>query len=170
MVRQLYSAAAIQARVRELGVQITETYGDKDVHLLVCLAGALPFAADLMRHITTPVTLDFVRLASYVGDQQPELRLLVEPRFPMRGRHVVVVEDIIDTGATMRALLPWLDAQAPASVELCALLHKPRIGNADIRPAYVGFICADQFVVGYGLDFDERYRNLPFIGYLAETP
>lgn len=169
MVRELYSEDAIQQRVRELGSQLSEHYCGRAVHLLVCLTGALPFAVDLMRHIDVAVTVDVVRFSSYVGDQQTDLRLLVEPRFPVRDRHVVVVEDIIDTGATMRALLSWLTSQAPASVALCALLHKPKRRNADISPAYVGFTCADEFVVGYGLDFDEQYRNLPFIGYLSET-
>jgi len=164
----LVDEAAIEEKVRELGTRIAEDYRGRDLVLVSILKGALPFLADLMRQIQIPLALDFLEVSSYgEGTQSSGLvRILKDLANPIEGRHVLVVEDILDTGQTLAHVVAHLRSQQPASVRLCTLLDKPSRRIVPIEIDYKGFEIPDKFVVGYGLDYAERYRNLPFIGVL----
>ncbi|MCI0573942.1 MAG: hypoxanthine phosphoribosyltransferase [Myxococcaceae bacterium] len=165
-VRVLYDEAAVRARVRELGAQITRDYTDKDLVLLCVLKGSVFFFTDLARAIDLPLTLEFLGVSSYQSGTETtgEVRITSDVSKPLAGKHVLVVEDIIDTGLTMQFLLENLKARHPASVKLCALLEKPARARTQVGIDYKGFVVEDVFIVGYGLDYAEQYRNLPFIG------
>jgi hypoxanthine phosphoribosyltransferase len=163
----LYSAERIQTRVQELGAQITADYAGREPHLVTILKGSLPFLADLMRAIDTPLTLDLLGVASYAGTQSSgETRLTKDLDDSIEGRHVLVVEDIIDTGLTLSYVLRNLRQRAPASVRVVTFLDKPARRGAVVEADYVGFTIPDKFVIGYGLDWNQRYRNLPYVGVL----
>ena len=164
----LVDEVTIRARVAELGVQITRDYAGRDLVMVSILKGALPFLADLMRQVPLPLALDFMEVSSY-GDATSSsgvVRILKDLAKPIEGRHVLIVEDILDTGHTLAHILDHLETKRPASIGLCALLDKPARRVVPIVVDYRGFEIADKFVVGYGLDYAERYRNLPFIGVL----
>lgn len=165
-VSVLIDEAALQARVRELGEQITRDYQGKNLTVLAILKGSVFFMADLTRAIDLPLTLEFLGVSSYLGRTETtgEVRITTDVSTPMAGKDVLVVEDIVDTGLTMQFLLDNLRARRPASLKLCALLEKSSRARARIELDYTGFVIDDVFVVGYGLDYGERYRNLPFIG------
>ncbi|HZN91566.1 MAG TPA: hypoxanthine phosphoribosyltransferase [Myxococcales bacterium] len=158
----------LQARVRELGAELTRDYRGKDLTLLGVLKGSIFFVTDLARAIDLPLTVEFLGVSSYQGGTETtgEVRITSDVTKPMAGKHVLVVEDIIDTGLTMKFLLDNLRARQPASLKVCALLEKPSRARTKIDIDYKGFVIDDVFVVGYGLDFAERYRNLPFIGVM----
>jgi len=158
----------IQSRIRELGAQISADYGDEPVLLVAVLRGAAIFVADLSRAISSPVELDFMAVSSYGSSTQSSgvVRILKDLDENIEGRHVLVCEDILDTGLTLKYLLKNLASRKPASLEIVTLLHKEGKQRVPIRCRYVGFAVADEFVVGYGLDFAERYRNLPYVGVL----
>ncbi|MEZ4402637.1 MAG: hypoxanthine phosphoribosyltransferase [Kofleriaceae bacterium] len=170
---ELISAAALAARVAELGAAITADYraagvGD-DVVVLGVLKGSVLFMADLVRQIALPVTLDFIGVASY-GDATESsgvVQITQDLTRPIAGKHVLVVEDIVDTGHTLTYLLANLRTRGPASVKLCSLLHKPERSEREVAIDYLGFTIPNKFVVGYGLDVSQRYRNLPYLGYVA---
>ncbi|MEN3000635.1 MAG: hypoxanthine phosphoribosyltransferase [Armatimonadota bacterium] len=169
-VQVLIDAATLQARVRELGEQITRDYDPSDPPLLVgVLKGSLVFLADLMRYMPIPVSYDFVAISSYGTETRTSgvVRLLKDLDTSIAGRHVLVVEDILDTGLTLSYLLELLRMRHPASLKVCTLLRKPARQQIHVPVDYCGFDIPDQFVVGYGLDYAERYRNLPFIGVLT---
>ena len=158
----------LQARVRELGAQITRDYQGKDLTLVCVLKGSTFFAMDLARAIDLPLTLEFLGVSSYQGGTETtgEVRITTDVSKPMAGKHLLVIEDIIDTGLTMSFLLENLKARHPASVKVCSLLEKPSRARTQVPIDYKGFVIDDVFVVGYGLDYAERYRNLPFIGVM----
>lgn len=158
----------IQARVRELGAQISEDYGDEPVLLIGVLRGAAIFVADLARAISSPVELDFMAVSSYGSSTKSSgvVRILKDLDETIEGRHVLVCEDILDTGLTLKYLLKNLASRRPASLEIVAMLSKEGKQRVPISCKYVGFHVADEFVVGYGLDYAERYRNLPYVGVL----
>ena len=164
----LIDEAAIGAKVRELGARIASDYGGKDLVLVSILKGALPFLADLMRQIPIPLSLDFLEISSYGEGTETSgvVRILKDLAQPIEGRDVLVVEDILDTGNTLAFVVDHLRSQRPSSVRLCTLLDKPARRIVPIQVDHKGFEIADRFVVGYGLDYGERYRNLPFIGVL----
>ena len=164
----LIDERAIAAKVRELGKAIADDYRGKDVVLVSILKGALPFLADLMRQMPIPLALDFLEVSSYgeATESSGVVRILKDLAKPIEGRDVVVVEDILDTGQTLAYVIEHLRSKQPASVRLCTLLDKPARRIVPIRIDYRGFEIPDKFVVGYGLDYAERYRNLPFIGVL----
>jgi hypoxanthine phosphoribosyltransferase len=165
----LVSEEEIQAKVVELGRRISEDYEDKELLLIGLLRGAIVFLSDLMRAITIPVRLDFIGIQSYgVSTESGAVRLVMDLEADIAGRHVLVVEDIVDTGKTLSYLVENLKARQPASLQVCALLDKPDRRQVPIKVDYVGFEIPDKFVVGYGLDFAEGYRNLPFVGVLKE--
>jgi hypoxanthine phosphoribosyltransferase len=168
-VRELLSREKIASRVAELGAEITRDYEGKELVLVCVLKGSFLFMADLARAIPGHhVLVDFLGLASY-GDATRSsgvVQITADLTKPVEGKHVLVVEDIVDTGLTMEYLLENLRTRHPASVKLCALLHKPDRAVKQIPIDYLGFTVPDLFVVGYGLDFAQRYRNLPFIGVL----
>jgi len=166
--RVVYTAEAIQTRVRELAAEISRTYTAADRLLLVgTLKGSFMFLADLARAIDLPLHVDFLLASSYGTGQVStgEVRLLYDPSSEMEGRAVVLVEDIVDSGATLSRLIPRLEARQPASLEVCALLHK-RLAPVEREPRWVGFDAPDEFLVGYGLDYAEDFRHLPYIASL----
>jgi len=166
----LVEEVALQARVAELGAEISADYRDRDLLLIGVLKGAIFFMADLMRQIDLPSEVDFMAISSYGAgvDSSGVVRILKDLDMPIENRNVVIVEDIVDSGLTLSYLLRNLEARHPASVEICALLTKPDRRENDVECRYVGFEIPNRFVIGYGLDFAERYRNLPYIGVLRE--
>jgi hypoxanthine phosphoribosyltransferase len=167
-VQVLIDEAAITQRVRELGQQIQADHRGLPLTLLAVLKGSALFLADLARAIDMPLTLEFLGVASYGAStvSSGAVRITYDVSKPLEGRHVVVVEDIVDTGLTMKFLLQNLKARQPASIKVCALLEKPSRAQTKIDIAYRGFLIDDVFVVGYGLDHADRFRNLPFIGVM----
>jgi hypoxanthine phosphoribosyltransferase len=165
----LVSEEAIRTKVAELGRQISEDYLGQELLLVGLLRGAIVFLSDLMRAIDIPARLDFIGISSYgTGTESGAVRLVMDLETDIAGRHVLIVEDIVDTGKTLSYLVENLRARQPASLRLCALLDKPERRQVPIDVDYVGFEIPDKFVVGYGLDFAEGYRNLPFVGVLKE--
>jgi hypoxanthine phosphoribosyltransferase len=165
----LISEDEIRAKVRELGGLISADYAGRSVTLVSVLKGSLPFMADLMRAIDAPVQIDLMEVSSYGGattETSGLVRIMKDLSSSISGRDVLIVEDIIDTGLTLNYLLRYLRGKNPASLKICALLDKPARRLVEIPIDYTGFTIPDEFVVGYGLDFGEFYRNLPFIGVL----
>ena len=165
----LISEEAIKAKVAELGARIGADYGDRRLTLVSVLKGSLPFMADLMRAIPSPVRIDLMEVSSYGGtatESSGLVRILKDLSATIEGEDVLIVEDIIDTGLTLNYLLRYLRGKNPKSLRICTLLDKPARRLVDIPVDYVGFTIPDQFVVGYGLDYGEYYRNLRFVGVL----
>lgn len=166
----LFTQAQILQRVRELGESITRDYSGRDPHLITILRGSVPFIADLIRAMDCPLSLDVLGVASYAGHQSSgEVRLTKDLDDPIEGRNVLVVEDIIDTGLTLSYVLRSLQQRAPASVKVATFLDKPSKRSTPIDVDYVGFSIPDAFVVGYGLDWNQHYRNLPYVGVLKRS-
>jgi hypoxanthine phosphoribosyltransferase len=166
----LVDTDAIGARVAELGSQLSSDYAGRDPVLVSVLKGSLVFLADLMRAMDLPSSIDLMEVSSYAGTETSgQVRILKDLSKPIEGRDVIVVEDIIDTGLTLNYLLGYLADRRPASIKICCLLDKPARRLADISIDYIGFTIPDRFVIGYGLDYDERYRNLPYIGVLKPS-
>lgn len=165
----LFDEETIVNRVKELGKQISEDYKDKEVTIICILKGASFFACELAKRITVPVYFDFMKVSSYGNETESSgvVKIVQDLDEPIRGKNVIVVEDIIDSGRTMHYLTDILRSRGPESVKLCALLDKPdrRVTEVDID--YTGFVIPDKFVVGYGLDYAQKYRNLPYIGVVT---
>ncbi len=159
----------LQERVAELGGEISGAYAGKDLLVIGVLKGAVFFIADLMRHLEVPCELDFMAVSSYGSSTHSSgvVRILKDLDIPLAGRHVLLVEDIVDSGLTLSYLMRNLQARDPASLEVCALLTKPGSARAGVKISYVGFALPDAYVVGYGLDLDQKYRNLPDISALS---
>ncbi len=165
----LVDQGQIEAKVAELGRRISEDYRGGSLVLIGLLRGAIVFLSDLMRVIDIPILLDFIGISSYgVSTDSGAVRLVMDLETDIAGRDVLIVEDIVDTGKTLSYLVQNLKARQPASLRICALLDKPERRQVPIEVDYVGFEIPDKFVVGYGLDFAEGYRNLPFVGVLKE--
>jgi hypoxanthine phosphoribosyltransferase len=164
----LIDESTLQAKVTELGARISADYADRQVTLVSVLKGALPFMADLMRAISIPVRIDLMEVSSYGSGTETtgRVRILKDLSSSIEGKHVLVVEDIIDTGLTLNYLTQYLGGKDPASLGICTLLDKPARRLVEIELDYRGFEIPDRFVIGYGLDYDEIYRNLPYIGVL----
>jgi hypoxanthine phosphoribosyltransferase len=166
--RPLISRDRLRARVRALGRRLAADYRGRDLHLVGVLHGAFVFMADLSRETGLPLTCDFLRVSSYgsgtVSSGRPRITLDLDR--PIKGRDVVLVEDIVDTGITAAAVLAELRRRGPSSLRLCALLHKPSRTRTPVEIDYLGFSVPDRFVVGYGMDHDARWRNLPYIGVI----
>jgi hypoxanthine phosphoribosyltransferase len=166
----LVDEATIQARVRELGAAISEAYAGQDLLLVSVLKGSIIFMADLVRAITIPHEIDFMAISSYGGGTTSgAVRIMKDLNVNLEGRNVVVVEDIIDSGNTLNYLVRMLRERQPASLRIMTLLDKPERREVDIAVDWVGFSIPNEFVVGYGLDYDEVYRNLPYIGVLKPS-
>jgi hypoxanthine phosphoribosyltransferase len=159
---------ALQRRIAELGDEISADYAGRDLLLIGVLKGAVFFMADLMRRLTVPCEIDFMAISSYGGqtDSSGVVRILKDLDMNIERRDVLVVEDIIDSGLTLSYLMRNLRSREPATLEICALMTKPSRREIDVPVRYVGFEIPNRFVIGYGLDFDERYRNLPYVGVL----
>ena len=165
----LIPAARVQRRVAELAAQIDADYAGRELLLVGVLKGAVMVMADLARAIRLPVEMDWMAISSYGSGTRSSgvVRILKDLDADIMGRHVLVVEDIVDSGLTLSWLMGNLRSREPASLKICAMLRKPGAARMDVEVAYIGFDIADEFVVGYGLDYAQRYRNLPFIGTLA---
>ena len=164
----LIEADVLQARIAELGTEVSREYEGRDLLLVGVLKGAVFFMADLMRELTVPCEIDFMAISSYGAgtDSSGVVRILKDLDANIAGRDVLVVEDIIDSGLTLSYLMRSLKARKPASLEICALLTKPGRRETDVPVKFVGFKIPNRFVIGYGLDFAERYRNLPYVAVL----
>lgn len=170
-VQPLISADRIGQRVRELGAEITRDYAGRNLVLVCVLKGSFVFAADLARAIDLPLHIDFLGVRSYGQGTETSgvVQITQDLSQPIEQSDVLLVEDIIDTGLTIGHLMRLLSTRGPASVRVCALLHKPARARVASHIDYLGFTVEDRFLVGYGLDFDERYRNLPYVGILDGT-
>jgi len=166
--RVLLSEEQLAARIVELGAEITADYAGKEILMIGVLRGAVLFMADLARAIKVPVAIDFMAVSSYGAGTSSSgvVRILKDLDENVEGKHVLVVEDIIDSGLTLNYLVDNLKSRQPASIKICTLLNKPERRKVDVDIAYNGFTIPDHFVIGYGLDYAEKYRNLPFIGIL----
>jgi hypoxanthine phosphoribosyltransferase len=164
----LIEADALQHRIAELGEEISNDYAGRDLLLVGVLKGAVFFMADLMRHLAIPCEIDFMAISSYGEgtDSSGVVRILKDLDINIEGRDVLVVEDIIDSGLTLSYLIRNLEAREPATLEICALMTKPDRREIEVPVRYIGFEIPNRFVIGYGLDFGERYRNLPYVGVL----
>ncbi len=165
----LVTEQQLRERTIELGAQISKDYEGKDLVLVSILKGAVVFMADIMRAVTIPCSIDFMIVSSYGNENTVStglVKIIKDLDGNLAGKHVLIVEDIMDTGITLSNLVPMLKMRNPESVKICAILDKPSRRKADIQPDYKGFEVPDEFVVGYGLDYDEKYRNLPYVGVL----
>jgi hypoxanthine phosphoribosyltransferase len=168
----LVGAEELQQRVRELAAQVSRDYEGRDLVLVGVLKGAVFFVADLMRSLEVPCELDFMAVTSYgsATDSSGVVRILKDLDSSIEGREVLIVEDIIDSGLTLHYLIRNLRARNPASLEVCALLTKPERRRVDLPIRYVGFEIPNRFAIGYGLDYDQRFRNLDYVAALDERP
>ena len=164
----LIEADRLQERIRELGRELSADYAGRELLLVGVLKGAVFFMADLMRSLTVPCEIDFMAISSYgaATDSSGVVRILKDLDINIEGRHVLVVEDIVDSGLTLSYLMRNLESREPATLEVCALMTKPERREVEVPIRYVGFEIPNKFVIGYGLDFAERYRNLPYVGVL----
>ncbi|MDX2184449.1 MAG: hypoxanthine phosphoribosyltransferase [Gemmatimonadaceae bacterium] len=167
--RVAFSAQEIAARVERLGAEITAHYGDGELLMLGLLKGSFIFLADLARSVRRPAQLDFIVASSYGNAtvSSGTVRLLYDPETPLAGKHILLVEDIVDSGRTLQCLIDLLQARRPASLEICALLHKRIATELKHEPKFIGFDAPHEFLVGYGLDHAEQFRHLPYIASLA---
>lgn len=168
MEKVLLSAEEIQEKVKELGAQISKDYDGKNLMLISILKGSIVFMSDLMRAITIHCKIDFMAVSSYGSSTKTSgvVRILKDLDIPLENYDVLIVEDILDSGMTLDYITKILNERHPNSIKICTLLDKPARRKIDIKADYVGFLVPDEFVVGYGLDYDERYRNVPFVGVL----
>ena len=166
--QMLFTEADIAARVAAIGKQITEDFEGKNPLLIAVLKGSFMFMADLARHVETSCNIEFLGVSSYGNKSETTgaVRITRDLEYDIEGRHIIVVEDILDSGLTLNYLCGYLENRKPASITLCTLLDKPERRQVEVHPQYIGFTIPDAFVVGYGLDFAEKYRNLPYIGIL----
>ena len=164
----LITEEQLKARVAELGAEITEDYKGEELFLIGILKGSVPFMADLMRKIELPVQIDFMSVSSYGGSTKSSgvVRILKDLDSDIKGKNVIIVEDIIDSGLTLVYLKEYLQSRGPRSLRICTILDKPSGRKVDIRGDYVGFNVDNKFIVGYGLDVNQRYRNLPYISWV----
>lgn len=166
----VYTADDIKKRVKELGRQISEEYAGKEIILVCILKGSFAFTADLAREIDIPCSIEFMQVSSYSNSTQSSgsLKIIKDINVPVDGKHLIIIEDIIDTGITLNNLKKMFVTRNPASIKLCAFLDKPSRREAPIEADYVGYEVEDNFLVGYGLDYAQHFRNLPYIAILKE--
>ncbi len=169
-IRVMLSEEKVEERIKELGEQISRDYEGKTVHLICILKGSVFISCELAKHITCPVTMDFMSVSSY-GDgteSSGRVKIVKDLDENVEGKDILVVEDIIDSGRTLAFLLDMLKARKPESIKLCTLLDKPDRRVTEVKVDYTGFVIPDEFVVGYGLDYAQKYRNLPYIGVVEQ--
>ncbi len=165
-IRVMISEEQVDLRIREMADQISKEYEGKSVHLICILKGSVFFSCELAKRLTIPVTLDFMSVSSYGSEtvSSGRVRILKDLDESIQGKNVIIIEDIIDSGRTLSYLKDLLSVRAPESLKICTLLDKPDRREINVEVDYVGFVIPDEFVVGYGLDYDQLYRNLPYIG------
>lgn len=169
-IKVLISEEEIDARIKQLGEEISKAYAGKEIHLICILKGGAFFMTELSKHITVPVSIDFMSVSSY-GDatvSSGRVKIVKDLDESIQGRDVIVVEDIIDSGRTLSYLMDLLKNRLPASIKICTLLDKPERREVEVEVEYSGFQIPDEFVVGYGLDYMQKYRNLPFVGVVEQ--
>ena len=167
-IRELISEEDVAKKIAEMGAQISKDYEGESVYLLCILKGGVFFTTELAKHITVPLNIDFMSVSSYGGETTSSgiVRIVKDLDTPIEGKNVLIAEDIIDTGRTLAYLMEHLKQRKPKSLKLCTLLDKPDRRVSDVKVDYTGFEIPDEFVVGYGLDYDQRYRNLPYVGVI----
>ena len=167
-IKVLLSEEEVDSRIKQIAAKVSKDYAGKEIHLICVLKGGVFFTCELAKRITVPVSLDFMSVSSYGDDTKSSgvVKIVKDLDQPLEGKDVLIVEDILDTGVTLSHLVPMLKLRRPNSVRLCTILSKPSRRKVDIEPDYCGFEVPDEFVVGYGLDYDEKYRNLPYVGVL----
>lgn len=165
-VRVMLTEEEVDAKIQQIGEQISKDYAGKQVHLICVLKGGVFFMTELSKRITVPVSMDFMSVSSYGSDTKSSgvVKIVKDLDEPLEGKEVIVIEDIVDSGRTLSYLLEMLKKRGPKSLALCTLLDKPDRRVVDVHVDYTGFSIPDEFVVGYGLDYDQKYRNLPYIG------
>ena len=165
-IKVLLPEAEVDKKIQELGEQISKDYEGKNIHMICVLKGGVFFTCELAKRISVPVSLDFMSVSSYGSDTKSSgvVKIVKDLDESLKGKNVIVVEDIVDSGRTLSYLLEMLKDRGPESLRLCTLLDKPDRRVIDVNVDYTGFQIPDEFVVGYGLDYDQRYRNLPYIG------
>ncbi|MDD2959315.1 MAG: hypoxanthine phosphoribosyltransferase [Lachnospiraceae bacterium] len=168
-IRVMIPEEKVDQRIKELAEQISRDYEGRTVHLICILKGSIFFTCELAKRITVPVTLDFMSVSSYGNDTKSSgvVKMVKDLDEPLEGKDVIVIEDIIDSGRTLNYLLENLSSRKPASLRLCTLLDKPERRIKDVKVDYTGFAIPDEFVIGYGLDYAQRFRNLPYIGVIS---
>lgn len=169
-IKVMLSEAEVDARIGDLGAQISKDYEGKELHLICILKGGVFFACELAKRITIPVSIDFMCVSSYGNEKSSSgiVKIVKDLDEPLEGKDVLIAEDIIDSGKTLSYLVPVLQKRNPNSIEICTLLSKPERREAEVSVKYTGFTIPDEFVVGYGLDYAQKYRNLPYIGVMEE--
>ena len=165
-IRVLLTEEEVDKRIKEIGEQISKDYAGKQVHLVCVLKGGSFFMCELAKRITVPVSFDFMSVSSYGSETKSSdvVKIVKDLDEPLDGKEVIIVEDIVDSGRTLSYLVEILEKRGPKSISICTLLDKPERRVADVKVNYTGFAIPDEFVVGYGLDYDQKYRNLPYIG------
>ena len=165
-IKVLLSEEEVDARIKQIAAQISRDYAGREIHLICVLKGGVFFTCELAKRITVPVSLDFMSVSSYGDDTKSSgvVKIVKDLDQPLIGKDVLIVEDIIDSGRTLYYLIDILKKRNPKSIHLCTLLDKPERRERDVKVDYVGFEIPDEFVVGYGLDYAQKYRNLPYIG------
>ena len=165
-IRVMLTEEEVDAKISEIGQRISKDYAGKEVHLVCVLKGGSFFMCELAKRITVPVSIDFMSVSSYGGDTKSSgvVKIVKDLDEPLKDKNVIVVEDIVDSGRTLSYLLELLEQREPQSLALCTLLDKPERRVTNVKVDYTGFEIPDEFVVGYGLDYDQKYRNLPYIG------
>jgi hypoxanthine phosphoribosyltransferase len=168
-IQVLISQEELMTRIKVLGEQISKDYIGKEVHLICVLKGGVMFMSDLSKEITTPVTMDFMAVSSYGAETSSSgiVKIVKDLDETIEGKDVIIVEDIIDSGRTLSYLVQILKDRKPSSIKICTLLDKPDRRIVDVEVDYIGFSIPDLFVLGYGLDYEQRYRNLPYIGKMV---
>ena len=169
-IKELISEEQVKERIRELGAEISRAYEGKSLHLICILKGSIFFTCELARHITIPVTIDFITVSSYGNGKTStgKVSIIRDLTEGIQARDVLVIEDIVDTGRTLSYLMEMLKERKPASIKLCTLLDKPMRRTHPVDVDYVGFEVPDEFIVGWGLDYAQNYRNLPYMGILGD--
>ena len=166
----LYNEDQLRDKIRQMGEKVSKDYYGKDLILIGILKGSVIFMSDLLKEITIPCKMDFMAVSSYGNSTKTSgvVRILKDLDFEIQGKHVLIVEDIIDSGVTLKYLMKCLSARKPSSLEIICLLNKPERRKVDIDVKYVGFDVPDFFIVGFGMDYAEKYRNLPYVGILKD--
>ena len=169
-IKVLLTEAEVDARINDLGAQISKDYEGKEVHLICILKGGAFFACELAKRITIPVSIDFMCISSYGNEKSSSgiVKIVKDLDEPLEDKEVLIEEDIIDSGKTLSYLIPVLKKRNPKSIEICTLLNKPERREVEVDVKYTGFSIPDEFVVGYGLDYAQKYRNLPYIGIVED--
>jgi len=167
-LEKLFSESQIEQRVKELASEISRDYADNELHIVGVMKGAFIFLSDLIRHLTIPCFVEFIRASSYGNEKVSSGIVKIEHALSLRNKHVLLIEDIVDTGLTLNRIIDDLKGQQPASLKICALLDKPESRKVPAKVDYMGFTISNDFVVGYGIDYAEKHRQLPYIAKLKD--